>query len=66
LLDGAERRQATADYLVWRSQNGTTWLRSAVALLFAGAICPLNLALRHVVKMRLLSLTHRLRGLARG
>jgi hypothetical protein len=66
LLEGAERRQATADYLVWRSENETTGLRSGGTLLFAGAICPSNLAVRHVVKMRLLSLARRLRGLARG
>jgi hypothetical protein len=66
LLHGADHRQAVADYLVWRSQLRTRTLRSEVALLLAGVICPSNLALRHVVKMRLLSLTQRIRGLAGG
>lgn len=53
LLSGAQRRDAMADFLVWRSETATSRCERGLALLRAGLISPPNIALRHAIKMRL-------------
>jgi hypothetical protein len=61
LLRGAEHREATADFLVWRSETLPSPARRILALLLAGAISPRNIALRHAAKLRLLALRSRVK-----
>jgi hypothetical protein len=60
LLSGAAHRQAIADYLVWRSSTVRGAARVPL-LLAAGLVSPRNIALRHAVKIGLLSLRDRVR-----
>lgn len=59
LLSGVERRQAQADFLVWRSETAPRAPQRGASLLAAAFVCPSNLALRHAVKMRLIRLLRR-------
>jgi hypothetical protein len=55
LLAGAQRRDAVADFLVWRFRTTRGPILRVAALLSAAAISPRNISLRHAVKVRLLA-----------
>lgn len=64
LLKSTERRQAFADYLVWRFEISRHLPARAAALLGAASLDPRNVALRHAIKTRVVRLLSRItRGL---